>query len=589
MSPRWRALLLAAPTAVSLLASNRLAAQDTTAVGGAEPPTDSVVVPPPVIPVDEPSVPVGPLPPGTRYAFTHDSIMWVRGLTLSDLLAAIPGVYIARAGFLGQPEYIAYGGRGGASIEVYWDGMLVNPLGGDSLFIDPGQVQLTYLERVDVLVSPSRLTIYLVTAQHDRVEPRTELTVGTGDFNTGKFAGLFQKRWTSGLGVNLAADFVGTDGASGPGRGDQTFDVWARVDLHPSNKTQASWQLRRQRQERDAVGTGPDVPRRFGTRTDILVRLASGGEPHGMGLRAEALLASSSWTSDSLVADQHVRQARLTLRYRRPTSTLELTGLLGDARITSGVQGSVGWVPFQGLVVSGSGRWQRHEGDRTSKGAMGSVGLYRGAFSLVGTVELRDAVQAPAILSDSAQRTLDRSIRAGLELGALRGHVGLVRRDRFLPLPYPDLRVIPGVDTSQAATYVVANIRWATSQALAFTAWYSTPASGGSADLQPPKHGRAEITLRSKFWKTFRSGAFDLKAQVAMESWSTGRAGLDDSGQPITFVGATFYETFLQFQIAGFAGFWRFQNVYNSTLPFVPGLRFPRSVQTFGVKWRFSN
>ncbi len=592
MSPKWRAFMVASVSIALSLLTVSLTAQDTTVAGEAQSSPDSVVhAAPLVIPIGEPSVPAGPLPPGTRYTFNSDSILWVRGLTLSDLLASIPGVYIARAGFLGQPEYIAYAGRGGASIEIYWDGMPMNPMGGDSLFIDPGRIPLTYLHRVDVHVLPSRLKIYLVSARHSGLDARTELTVGTGDFNTGKFAGVFQKRWPMGLGINLAADFVGTDGASGLGRNDQTFDVWARLDFHPSDRTEASWQLRRQREERDPVGTAPDilVPRRFGTRTDILVTLASGSEPHGMGLRVETLLAASSWTSDSLVPDQHVRQARLTLRYRRPASTLEITGLVGDARTTAGVEGMVGWVPFQGLVVSASGRWRKHEADRTSQGATGSVGLYRGIFSLVGSVDLNDEVQAPAIRNDSAQRTLDRSLQAGLDLGALSGRAGMVRRDRFLPLPYPDLKVISGVDTSQAATYVVANVRWETSDALAFTAMYSTPAAGKSADLQPPTHGRVEITLRSKFWKTFRSGAFDLKVQIAMESWSTGTAGLDDAGQPITLVGATFYESFLQFQIAGFTAFWSLRNAYNNPVPFVPGLTFPRSVQTFGVKWKFLN
>ena len=304
MSPKWRAFMVASASIASSLLTVSLTAQDTTVAGEEQSSPDSVVQAVAlVIPTGEPRVPAGPLSPGTRYTFNSDSILWVRGLTLSDLLASIPGVYIARAGFLGQPEYIAYAGRGGASIEIYWDGMYMNPMGGDSLFIDPGRIPLTYLHRVDVQVLPSRLRIYLVSARHNGLDARTELFVGTGDFNTGKFAGVFQKRWPTGLGINLAADFVGTDGASGLGRNDQTFDVWARLDFHPSDRTEASLQLRRQDQDRDPVGTAPDilVPRRFGTRTDILVTLASGSEPHGMGLRVETLLAASFVFSGFLV------------------------------------------------------------------------------------------------------------------------------------------------------------------------------------------------------------------------------------------------------------------------------------------------
>ena len=97
-------------------------------------PQDSVQVdsvsefePPLMLPIPEPAVPPGPLPPGTRYTFTRDSIRWMSGVTLADLLVSIPGVYVARAGHLGQPEYIMYAGHGGEALELYWDGLPMCP------------------------------------------------------------------------------------------------------------------------------------------------------------------------------------------------------------------------------------------------------------------------------------------------------------------------------------------------------------------------------------------------------------------------------------------------------------------------------
>jgi hypothetical protein len=55
--------------------------------------------------------------------FDRDSILWSNAATLSDLLARIPGVYVARAGFVELPEYTVYAGRGGQGIELYWDGL----------------------------------------------------------------------------------------------------------------------------------------------------------------------------------------------------------------------------------------------------------------------------------------------------------------------------------------------------------------------------------------------------------------------------------------------------------------------------------
>ena len=42
--------------------------------------------------------PAGPLPRGTRYTFNTDSLVLSNVQTLSDLLAHIPGVYVARGG-----------------------------------------------------------------------------------------------------------------------------------------------------------------------------------------------------------------------------------------------------------------------------------------------------------------------------------------------------------------------------------------------------------------------------------------------------------------------------------------------------------
>jgi len=552
-------------------------------------------VPASVQPVPEPAVAPGPLPPSTRYTFTRDSIRWMSGVTLADLLAEIPGVYVARTGFLGQPEYIIFAGRGAASLELYWDGLPLEPLGRDSVYHDPGRVNLSYVDRVDVLVLPSTLRVYLVSSSRASTTPRSALRVITGDFSTGEYAGVFQKRMPGGFGLNLAADFIGTDGASGSGRNDQTFDVWTRLEWLPSEKIGVSYQLRRQRHDRDAVGSQPDiaVASRIGARTDYLFTIHAGTRPDGLGLRAEAGLASSSWTTDSLdvaVPDQRVKQGHFALRYMRPNWTVDLSGRLGDSRVTSGLSGRLGWVPIPGIVVAGDARWSRHDAKRSSLVGNGTVGLYGGPFSLVGMVQYGSAVQAPSLVRDSAQNTLDRSVRAGFNSQPLSGHVGIVWRDAYVPLAFPEIGVISTFDTTRAATFLVADARLASSRALAVDGWYSSPLVGEPGNLQPPKHARVRVTYRSKFWRTFRSGAFDLKVQISAEFWSGGVGGYDASGNPVELPGATFWEGFIQFQLVDFVAFWDFRNMYNSKETYFPGLDYTRrAVQLYGVKWEFSN
>jgi len=517
------------------------------------------------------------------------------GVTLADLLASIPGVYVARTGFLGQPEYIMYAGRGAAGLEIYWDGLPMVPLGRDSLQHDPGRVNLTYVDRVDVHVLPSTLRVYLVSTTHTSTRPRSALRVLAGDFSTGAYAGVFQKRVPGGLGLNLAADFVGTDGASGSGRTDQTFDIWTRFDWLPSDKLGASYQIRMQTHDRDVVGSQPGfiVAPRYGTRTDYMFTIHAGSLGGGMGLRAEAGVASSAWKADSLdlaVPNQRVKQGFFGIRYMRPNLTMDVKGQLGDSRVTSGLTGTLGWVPLPGVVFSGNARWYRHGAERRSLVGVGSVGLYGGPFSLVGTVHYGDEVHAPAISVDSAQKTVDRSIRAGMRTQPLSGHVGIVWRDPYLPMPIPEVGVLSSFDTTRATTYLVADVRLASSRALAVDAWYSSPLVGEAGNLQPPQHTRVQITYRSKFWRTFRSGAFDFKVQIAAEFWTDGIGGYDASGSPVELPGATFWDAFVQFQLVDFVAFWNFRNMYNSKETYFPGMDYvKRAVQIYGVKWEFSN
>jgi hypothetical protein len=107
--------------------------------------------------------------------------------------------------------------------------------------------------------------------------------------------------------------------------------------------------------------------------------------------------------------------------------------------------------------------------------------------------------------------------------------------------------------------------------------------SGGAPDLQPPTHARSAVTLRSKFWRTFRSGTFDLKLQLAMESWSRGT--VDGTELP----GATFWEYHVAFQLGGFTAFWNLRNARLSDAEYVPGLPYARYAQLYGVKWEFAN
>ena len=544
-----------------------------------------------VFPVTDSEIPAGPLAPGTRYSFTRTSMIWTSALTLADLLTAIPGVYVARGGFFGQPEYIMYAGRGAASIELYWDGLPLYPVGADSVYSDLGRFSLSYLKQVDVEVLPGGLRIYLVSERHELPDERSVIRVTSGSFSTAQYAGLFQRKWPSGLGLNLAGDFMASDGDATGSRDDQYLDLWAKLEWLPGDGTTgAMYQIRRQKQERDArLGDGtPGVPARNGTRTEFLFKVFSGNRPDRLGVLAEAGLGSTSWSGDSVVADQSIRQAFGSIRFATPQFTVEAKGRAGDARVRTELEGRLGWVPLSGIVVSGQGRWQRLFGDRSVRSGTVSLGLYRGPLSVVGQASTGDVIQAAAILSDSAQHVSDASVLLGLDTRRLSGHVGLARRDAFLPAPIPDFPGFPGMDSSVAATYLVADLTFRPVHPLFLTAWYSHPRTK-PADFQPPQHGRVDFTFRSKFWRTFRSGVFEFLLRYGIEYWSTGTAGINTLGLPEVLPGATFHEWFVELQLVGFKVFWNLRNARNSLSQYVPSLSYPRNAQTFGVRWEFAN
>ncbi len=594
MTPRWQAIAPAIFLIGSLTgAAPRLAGQDSLL-----PQPDSIASPEdrPLVRVEiatvRPQVPIGPLGVGTRYTFTRDSLYWSNAATLSDLLSGIPGVYVARGGFLGLPEYVVYGGRGARSVEVYWDGFVLEPLGSDSIFADPARIPLTLIRRIDVEVLPSTLRVYLVSERHETLESRSLVRVRSGDFGTGAYAGLFQKRWTSGFGIDLGGDFVSTDGASGPNRTDQTFDVWAKLTWVPRAGTGAVYQIRRQAQDRDPVLTSAGdvgIAARNGTRTDSFLQIFTSGPDPTRGVSAMLGLGASAWTNDSVTGEQHFRQAFGRLRFSRPTLNLEVTGLVADDRILGDAGARVGWIPVRGIALSGEGRIRRHSNQRSSREARGTASLYWGPATLVGELALYDHVEAPVIPDDTSQSGTDRGVHFHLRSRPLSGRIGIVRRDAFTPRPFPDLTpVLPAAGTSTQATYLITSVKFQPVSALILDGWYSNPVRG-SAAFQPPSHGRAQFTFRSKFWRSFRSGVFDLKVQLAMESWSRGRAGSDAAGLPIELRGVTFYEAFLQVQLVGFTLFWDLRNAYNAREQYVPGLAYPRNAQTFGVRWTFYN
>jgi hypothetical protein len=524
--------------------------------------------------------------------FDRDSLRFTGALTLGDLLVRVPGVFVARGGFLGQAEPALYGGRGAAGLEVYWDGLPYVPVGRDSVYLDVGRVPLAPLERVEVQVLPDRVRVDLITRRVAAVEPQTEVRVATGELDYQSYRAGFARRWASGLGVSLMAEYNNLGGDANTTTSSRQTDLWLKVEYVPRATLGASYQVTRSSWRRAASAgrvDGWEVARRDGA-----FRAFVAAREDGLGWRLQGTVASTDASGDSVASTRTVYQTMLEASHTWSRASAVLSGRLGYAYRPWQLELAGGWHPWPWLTVGGHARasgftGRRHGTDvRASAGARLPLG-----FALRGEVTRRDAPQAPRLRSDSGQEEL-------AWLGALRWEhtratieVARVERAAFRPFAFPAGLTTPdslGPTPRTQAVMLHASLR--PLPGLQLAGWYADPLRGGG-DFEFPRHARYAATFHSKFWRQYKSGVFALRAEIAAESWSGGPAGLmvDGSGQTSQLLasGATFVDLHIELQIVGVTLFWAMRNMTATHASYVPGLGFPRLVQFYGAHWTFAN
>lgn len=543
--------------------------------------------------------PAGPLPAGTRFRFDADSLVFAGIQTLSDLLSHVPGVHIARGGYYGQPEPLLFGGRGAAGLEIYWDGVPYLPLGRDSVFLDPARIPIGPLEQVEVTVSPAGLRVDLLTLAPRTTEPLTAIRIATGEAGYAVYRGLYARRWRSGLGLALRADISAATGfAESPHTNFRDTDLWLRVEYLPSARFGVDAQLLGAVWKRDA-GT-PDIAERDVRRSDRVVRAFFRSRADGLGARFQASYVWSSINPDSLLApdsgasdaarSRDARHGILEAAYTWRRASLTARADMGSDPAPFRVDVSGAWMPVSAITLGVDARRARYAGDRDGERlhARAGIALPLG-FSLHGDAVRARVVQAPWVTTDTAQETSDYAAALRWERSVLTLEGGAGRRSAFTPVGFPDdLSPAVGLAPSPATDYVTAHASLRPLPGLQLAGWYADPLSGGG-DFELPRRARWAATFHSKFWRKFQSGAFALHAELAGESWSGGRGGVDSGGTPLRLPGATFVETNLRVQILDFTLFWVLRNVNLARGGYTPGRDYPRQIQYYGASWTFKN
>ncbi len=541
-----------------------------------------------VVPVMPRMVAEGPQPPLTRLVFPRDSIDASGALTVGDVVARVPGVYLWRGGGIGRPERGNFRGRGVASAEYYLDGMPYLPVGPDSLSVDAGLVPLALLERIEVERWPGLVRVQLFTRRHDRLAAASHVVLGAGPKKEATYQASIERRFISGFGFAVGADYLKVPAPAGSLGEYKNTQFWGQLSYVPSASFGAQLQYVNASADRDAFSDGLLPGERYeGGRGDLQARIFLGGRSDGMGPRLD--LAYMRTAFDSAGVLHRIGQAGAAASVRGTTWSARASGRYSTRWTPIDLSGTVSWTPVPLLTVAGEGVYRTHDGDRTSRwaGVRAGVALPAG-FAVSGAFRAGEVVPVSAIEASVAQDLRELEGTAGWSLGWIGAEASFARTDAFSPLPFQPFPGIASLSPLPETEWVTLSGRLAPLPWVSVQGSFSNP-TGAAPDGLPPKHYHLTGTLRSKFLRTFRSGSFDLKLELGVEGWQSGIIGRDAAGTAVVLPAARFVRSLVRLQIDSFSLFWESRNLGNTTEGYVPGYRVPRYSGLFGVRWSFVN
>lgn len=574
------------------------------------------------------TVPVAPrigaaalLPPRTRLIIDRDSISWHNAETVGDLLTKVPGLFLLRGGWAGRPELPAYQAHGATSVEYLLDGVPYLPLGQDSLMVDPSLFPLSFIDRIEVERLPGQLRVFLFTRRQDRSVPYSRIGIASGDLQIARYQGELEKRSRKGFGFAAAFDHFSVPVQRGDVGDYSNTQGLLRLDYVPTERFGAEVQMLQNAPDREPIlsgGTKKDTlsRARHGTRRDLSARVFLARSANGLGPRLDLIASRSNWTDQiekdstriiTVVIDPQtsVADSDTTYTVRRHTRAVSQVGTvaayrLAAASLEAAVFWRSTWTPLDVRARAGASptRWftagaevvyLKHDGSRTSRwltaraGVMLPLGFSAGAVWRRGT-----EVALPAVLADEAQDLDDRTVSVGWKSRFAELEGSYTSNAGFRPTSYAQYPILAGIASSGRTDWVTLNARISPRQWIILDGWYSTP-RGVRPEGQPPTHSIVNGTIQSKFLPTFRSGIFNVKLQVSMESWSPGVLGQDKGGAPVLLAGATCLRGYIGLQIGAFTAYWDRYNLQGTRCVYAPGLAVPGFASTFGVRWEFIN
>ncbi|MDH5284479.1 MAG: hypothetical protein OEW80_11430 [Gemmatimonadota bacterium] len=540
--------------------------------------------------------PSGPDPAMSRIVLTRDSIQWAMAETVSDLLTRVPGLYLWRGGWLGRTEYPSYRYRGPASVEYFVDGLPYVPIGPDTLGVDPSYFSLSLYDHIEIEPWPGSLRVWLYTRRHERKAPASRIGIARGDKDLARYIAALEKRFESGIGFAMQGERMVVPTASGSSSAFDISNLWLQIGYVPNAHLGTQVQLLYSAPDRDpyvdAQSGTPDTLELGlrGTRNDAQFRAFWRQRTDDLGFKVDGLVGRTTWGGGG-VKDEEVRQGGVVLGWRGPTAGVTARVFNRSRWTPWDVEASGRWNGLSRLTVGLDAAYQTHDLDRSSQwlGARVGASLPLG-FEALATGRTGSVVSSPTVLTEQAQDLTDWQVQFGWERPRFGVEVGYGHTDGFTPQAFRSFTpTVPQLGKAGGTEWLTVGWRVALLKWITLQGWYSDPVGGESGQGVPPTHSLTSATIRSKFLRTFRSTVFDLKAQVAYETWGDGVIGLDPNGAPLALDGASFWRMEIEFSIDAFHFYWDRFNARASRKTYVPGFPVLNFGSTFGVRWEFLN
>jgi len=544
------------------------------------------------VPVAPPIDAPGPAPPGSRLVFTRDSMDWGHAASLSDLLQRVPGVFLWRGGWLGQPEYANFEGRGATSVKYWLDGVPYLAAGVDSVGVDASIFALSILDRVEIERWPGLLRVRMYTRNLDRLAPRTRIAVSRGQQDFARYQGSLERKTRSGLGYTIAGDNLTVPTIQGFRSSYVNTAFFVQGSYVPSPRWGVLLQALRSRPSRDPTldAAGDTLTRGIhaGRRMDWQLRGMWRADTSEFGARADLVFARTT-AGDSLTPSQTINSAGVVASLRHPDYAFGASAFYRSRWTSTDLRLTGGWAPEGGTAVSGEAGYQRHDGGRSSSW----VGLRAGTrlplgLEATGSVRLGKIVAAPAVLTDPEQTIRDWQLSVGWKRRWAELEGGLAHTAAFAPQAFQQYAAIAILAPSAATDWLTGHARLSPLPWIALDGWASDPRHA-TPDGLPPRHLLGSGTIRTKFLRLFPSGTLDIELRLAVEHWSNGISGRDVFGNPVALPAATYFRSLVQIALGSFQFYWDRANLTETQNAYVPGLPIAGRPSEFGVRWTFAN